>query len=485
MVNNISYNRIRKACVENNMVRNLTIALLMLSLSVLGQETQDTTKLNQSLQFDLGIMATQPRQLPFWMKHNNSRRFTDNQAGAMYALMNYQGSFKIASWLKPGWEIETMSSAGNHGVYGKLIQANISVETPIARITAGLDEEIFSLNDSLLSIGGLSYGNNASPMPKVRVQTKGWLRSPIFPKMLSFKAYLAHGWFEANRVQSRAFLHQKYLYGRLEFFERRLSLMAGLNHLSQWGGRNIYSGAVQPTGINNYARIFLGMSGGDDALQTDQQNALGNHLGSYDLRTSFKFRDFSLANYWQFLWEDSSGLTPYNWRDGMVGFSFELNKTAIIDRFVFEVVRTNDQGAKKVGSDGVPFLEPDDFFNNGVYVSGWTYNNNMMGSPMFLLFDTENSFVNRIQTKVNAFNIGIAGHFKAFEYTLKYIDFKNNGTIAAPFEESLFVRSIDLSMNYLFNPQSSLGVRAIYQSSNFESDGSLGVQLQYRWRLNF
>lgn len=468
------------------MVRNLTITFLIiiLPLGVLGQE-QDSLRLSQSIQVGAGILATNPVSLPFWMKNNNSGRFTDKQAGGMYSLIHYNGGYQTTQWLRQEWEVETMASASSRGMYGSVVQANFSVVTPIVRITAGLDEEVFGLNDSTLTIGSLSYGNNARPLPKVSIGTKGWVKSPFLSRVFSFKAYLAHGWFEKDRVQSGAFLHQKYFYGRAQFLDKKLSLVGGLLHNAQWGGRNLSNESTQPTGFANYARIFLGMSGGGDALQTDQQNALGNHLGSYDLRGSYRFKSFTLSNYWQFLWEDSSGLTPFNWRDGMIGASVTLNKRGLIDRFVLEVVRTNNQNAQKVGEDGVPFLEPDDFFNNGVYKSGWTYYDRVIGSPMLLVFNADSDARNFIQSKVNAFNIAFGGHFKSLDYTLKYTDFKNNGRIGQPLEPSLYVRSLDLAINYRFQGNSGLGLRAVYQDSNLESSSSFGLQFSYRWKFNF
>lgn len=468
------------------MVKNITIAFLIiiLPLGLRGQE-RDSLKLSQSIQVGTGILATNPVSLPFWMKYNNSGRFTDKQAGAMYSLIYYKGGYQSAEWMRQEWEFETMASASSRGTYGSVVQANFSIVTPIAKITAGLDEEIFGLNDSTLSIGSLSYGNNARPLPKVSIGTKGWVKSPFLSEVLSFKAYVAHGWFEKNRFQSGAFLHQKYLYGRAEFFKKRLTLIGGLLHNAQWGGRNLSNESAQPAGFANYARIFLGMSGGGDALQTDQLNALGNHLGSYDLRASYKFNGFRVSNYWQFLWEDSSGLTPFNWRDGMVGIGVTLNRRGLIDRFVVEVIRTNDQDAYKADENGVPFIEPDDFFNNYVYSSGWTYANRLMGSPMFLLFDEPTGNRNIIQNKINAFNIGLGGHFKSLDYTLKYTDFKNNGRIQQPLEPSLYVRSLDLSINYQFQGNSGLGLRAVYQDSNLDSSSSFGVQISYRWKFNF
>lgn len=465
------------------MVKNI-LSLLLLTLCFNLHSQEDSTNVRQTLDLEVGLLGSSSGALPFWMQNNNSERFTNQQVGSVYSLVHYAGQKELKEWFKPSWEVETVASSGINGSFASIIQANLKVELPIVSIVAGFDEEFFGVNDTLLSIGNLSYGNNARPLPKLRIQTNGWTQAPFLSDIFSFKAYLVHGWFETDRLQSNAFLHQKSIHLRFQFFEKRLSIIGGGNHNAQWAGQNNTTESVQPRGLKNYARIFFGMSGGEDAGQSDQQNALGNHLGTYDIRGSYKFKGFTLSNYWQFLWEDNSGLTPFNWRDGMVGASFKLHKNFWIDRFVIEVVRTNDQDAHK-NDGGFIFSEPDNFFNNGAYGSGWTYGDRIMGSPMFIVFDSETNSRNTIQNKVNALNIAIGGNRGKLSYTLKYTEFKNNGTVLRPFETSLKLQSIDLNVGYPLNSTSHLNFRANYQNSNFHNGSSFGFHIAFRKALSF
>ncbi len=252
-----------------------------------------------------------------------------------------------------------------------------------------------------------------------------------------------------------------------------------------WGGRNLTTESVQPTGFRNYARIFLGMSGGSDALQTDQNNALGNHLGAYELRASYRFDGFTLFNHWQFLWEDSSGLTPWNWRDGMVGVGIELHNNRFIDKVVLEVVRTNHQDADKRTDDGIAFLEPDNLFNNSVYRDGWTFNDRVIGNPIFLLNEERDGSISRISNMINAFQVGVAGSFDKINYRLSYIQFKNQGTRFVQYEKPKTLESIDLSLNYSLTKSSNAFLRMNYQSGILVSNNSIGMQLGYKWLISF
>lgn len=239
---------------------------------------------------------------------------------------------------------------------------------------------------------------------------------------------------------------------------------------------------MQPGGFKNYARIFLGKSGGADALQTDQNNALGNHLGAYELKGSYAFKGLTISNYWQFLWEDSSGLTPFNWRDGMMGLGIELHDVALVKKIVLEVVRTNDQDAEKQGKDGQPFLEPDNFFNNSVYRNGWTYNDRVMANPMFLLNPEANGTISRVSNMVNAWHFGLEGGYRHWNYRLRYIQFQNQGTKIRKYDEVQRLNALDIEISSQLNRSSSAYLRMNFQQGNI-GQSSFGLMAGYRWMI--
>ncbi|OEK02471.1 hypothetical protein BFP97_13485 [Roseivirga sp. 4D4] len=469
------------------MVRIRLIFLLFIAYSSLySQEYAGDSSRSaiHNLKFEGGVLISAKDKLPFWMKSNNSNRFTAESANSHYQILDYRGSYPVIEGFNLNWEFESILNIRER-VNGKFIQANFGFETNFLRFRMGYDEEFFGLSDTTLSIGNLVYGNNARPIPKVLVSTNGWQKSPVLGKNLSFQAYLAHGWFEQNRFQSEAMLHQKYLYLRAKLFQNKLTLIGGLNHNAQWGGSNSQNESTQPTGLKNYARIFLGSSGGSDALSTDQRNALGNHLGSYDLRGSFEFKSFVLTNYWQFLWEDKSGLTPFNWRDGLIGASIHFKNSRLIKKVLLEVVRTNNQNAQKVADDGTTIFEPDNFFNNSVYRTGWSYHNQVIGNPIFLLLNEGSTSSSRIKNSINAVNIGISGSIRKLNYQVNYIDFQNKGTKFEVIDPSLRLRAVNVALNYQLSSYASFGSTLNYQEANFGSQRNFGLRLQYTKSLTF
>lgn len=459
----------------------LIFLFFIISLRALGQESvpDSSRSVLHQLKTETGILISAKDRLPFWLKANNSNRFTDHSANSIYQLLDYSGSYQLIDKLRIGWELESIVNL-REKLIGRFVQANIRIETNYLVIKGGYDEELFGLNDSTLSIGNLVYGNNARPLPKISISTNGWKKSPVLGKVFTYRAYLAHGQFEDNRFQSGAFLHQKYFYLRGRGFKNRLSLIFGLNHNAQWGGSNSLAESAQPAGIKNLTKIFIGSSGGNDALLTDQLNALGNHLGSYDMRGSFDFKNFKISNYWQFLWEDKSGLTPFNWRDGLMGVSIDLKNKGILQKINLEIVRTNDQNAQKVANDGTPIFEPDNFFNNGIYRTGWSYHNTVIGNPTFLILNPESTSTSRIKNSINAFNIGVSGNSGNLSYRLQYIDFKNKGTKQELITPSLRMKAVNVILEYRLNKQASLGSRINYQDANFDSQRNFGFQIFYK-----
>lgn len=463
------------------MVRLLFLIVIITPLHQLKGQQADSLKTKHSLRVNLNSFLTTDEQLPYWWVNQNSGRLKGSNSSQFLAQIYYNGIYEITNGIDFTWDTEITANI-NHRVKGNFIQSNIGLKSHSFSLKIGLDEEFFGEYDKTLSFGNLVNNTNALPLPKISLSTNGWVPSPIFGKALYYKGYIAHGWFEKTRYQSAAFLHQKFFYLQGRMIKDRLKLSVGLIHNAQWGGRNLSSEISQPTGIKNYARVFLGGAGGSDALTTDQLNVLGNHLGTYDLSASFDFKDFSIKNYWQFLWEDLSGLVPLNWRDGLVGIEVGLKETPLLSKVIFEIVRTNSQDADHSITDGVLLIAADDFLNNSVYRSGWTYLNNIIGSPLFIRAQQTTGMPPLIQNMINAWNFGISGNYQKYSYGLKIRNFQNQGRKLEKLSEPLKLSSIDLNFSYKLQENLRLGYLLNYQKGSLvEGKGfGLGIRLDYR-----
>lgn len=434
-------------------MRSKLIALLLglVSQCAFAQFTQTPDSTNHhEVRIGVNALVSATDELPFWLTANQSGRYTGNRSlSSVFTLQAFNHPPSKIFNLYYG--IEGQVEVGESVTTG-LIQAYGGINLGLFNLRAGMKEEFLGIGDSTLSVGNLVYGNNARPIPKIVLETPGWVRAPILGNVFSFKAYIAHGWFERERYQSAAMLHQKYVYVRTTALKGKLNLISGIHHNAQWGGSNSDQETKQPTALKDFARIFFGQPGGNDAANTDQQNALGNHLGSFDFNLSYDFGSFTVSNYWQFLWEDKSGLTPFNWRDGLIGLSVKANDSnGFITGFNAEIVRTSHQDAFK-NDDGVEFIEPDNFLNNSVYRSGWTYQERVIGNAMFFLLNPQSISSQKVKNMINGINLGIEGEINAIQYRLNYMSFKNHGTIQERINNALRLKLVSLDLSYSKGP---------------------------------
>lgn len=418
------------------------------------------------------------KTLPFWLVSNNSYRLNADSYLGLWTNLSIKKATDDSGNTDYFYEVEG-SAFGGSTMDISLIQAYAGIRIKPLEIHLGSREEFYGLNDSTLSIGNLFYGNNARPIPKFVIQTHDWIKAPFLKNTISFKAYLAHGWLEEARYQSKAFLHQKYFYLRLNFLKNRLLLTGGLHHNAQWAGENLEQGTQQPASISDFTRILFAASGGKNATKDDQLNALGNHVGSYDLSASFRFKQFTIRNYWQFLWEDKSGLTPFNWRDGLIGISVKSNEDrGIIRGFNLEIIRTNSQDAIKYADDGTEIVEPDNFFNNSLYQSGWTFQKRMIGNPIFLILNPGTQSNSLVKNMVNGYNIAMEGSIGQLGYRLNHRYSKNRGLYREIFSPALESKSIGGELQFKLK-KSHFNLRGVFEWGNYPGKNA-GIIFTYR-----
>lgn len=276
------------------------------------------------------------------------------------------------------------------------------------------------------SNGNIVKSINSRAIPGINIKTLDYIKLPFAKKWLRFQGNLANYWLNDNRFVDNAMLHHKSLYFKF-ITSSKFSFEAGIDHYAQWGGTSPTTGA-QPSGFTDFLRIFSGSAGGSNALETDQLNALGNQLGSYLLQFNYDSKTTNMSFYVSHIFEDASGLELQNWRDNLYGFYIDLKKpNAIISAILTEFTytkhtsgsNTHDRGYDENGNS-LPGRGHDDYFNSGVYNSGWTYFGRSIGSPYFTTVPVdENGITNGIiqgDNRFMAFNLGAKGTIHHINY---------------------------------------------------------------------
>lgn len=150
-------------------------------------------------------------------------------------------------------------------------------------------------------------------------------------------------------------------------------------------------------------------------------------------------------------------------------------------------MNSTDQDAVKLIDDGAggTYLEPDSFFNNSVYRSGWTYKGRVIGSLLFLLVDpfTQDGAV--VNNMVKAIRVGASGSFKNLTYHLIYTEFENEGTYTARVNPPFDLKSLDLRVDYKQSESLEFFTRINYQEGNWSSQRNLGIQVGITYHLKY
>lgn len=383
------------------MVKRLLLLLLLFTTGLQAQYFDYSASVNLQ-----GIYSSR-EESPFWM-HSNKRGRID-ESTSLSGWSNASAKYFITP--------DTFLEAGIGGAYQNgydsgfwLDEYYVSFENNRLHAFIGRKQKkelyrgISGTNSNIL------WSLNARPIPGVGFE----LLEPIFfwkEGGLGFKASWEEYITDDERYVDNLKIHHKsfhFVFNKI----RNIELIFGLQHFAQWGGISPTYGRL-PQSFNAYLNVWVGKEGKDD-VQGEEANALGNHLGSYEvfLNTSLSHYDIQLI--YNTIFEDNSGRVLGNTPDGRYGIFLEDRdeETKWIKALMYEFYYTRDQSKNTPTGDG-----KDNYFNNNLYRSGWTFGNRILGAPFFLL-DNE-----RFRVENNTFyvhHLGLSGT-AFYNYPFKFL----------------------------------------------------------------
>ena len=320
----------------------------------------------------------------------------------------------------------------------------------------GAKERYNSMLDKNLSMGDMTYSTNARPIPKINFSFPNYTTVPYTKEYLQFKADFALGksfendYIRRTKTSNASYavdilLHHKSLFLKWEDPSGNFPLYGifGLEHAAQWGGWTSYGDfGNNPASFKDLIRIILCESGDSTALQGEQINILGNHLGTYNFKIAYKDKKFQAALYKQHYYEDNSGLELANWRDGIWGGEFNFFNQPFLQKIVLEYLQTTNQSGPLHFLFYDTELYPnsrgggsDNYYNHGIYYSGWSYfgrgiGNALLTSPEYN-DDNALSFKNN---RVKSIHLGLKGKITSeFSYRMIFTGSYNWGTMHLPY----------------------------------------------------
>jgi len=411
-------------------------------------------------------------QTPFWMVSNQQGIVPlKSENGFLQAgILNNQSLGKI-SW---NTGIDLIASAPRHrNVYIHQLYTEFSYNWLHLSIGAKNNQGHNSpLIDPYISSGSLSQTSNARPIPELNFfipdfivvpWTKGWLQAKgHFAIGKSFdKSYLSSFANPRENYNMNILWHHKSLHFRLKDTKKDypLSAILGIYHTAQWGGTstNPKSGK-QPHSIKDFIKVVLGSSGGSDASDSDQINALGAHYGVYDFGLSYEKEDWCIHGYYQHIFGDMSGIKLKNKLDGLKGIQVNTPLPWLQSAVIEHLSTLNQSGPfHYIKYDHVKYPGfgggADDYYNNGEYRTGYSYFNRSLGTPLLISpeYNTKGELGFK-HNRIRAWHIGASGKIsKQLNYRLLVSDIKSFGTAYKPTLKKLSNTSFTTDIIYNLN----------------------------------
>ena len=288
-----------------------SLLFLFSALNALGQSIESSGELHM-----LGAGSTK-EDLPFW--------FYSNQRGRISRETNFSGWFSgLAAY--PLNDNSSLSIGGGliyqDGLSDRLQldELFLSYRNTWIKITAGKKQQAELFNGISSSNENLLWSINAPAIPGAHIETAG----PLYFQRegrWGFEAEWGEYWLGKQRYVEGARMHHKSLH--LVYRDRTgWQVKLGIQHFAQWAGTSPDFGK-QPATVKDYLRIVTGRGGAEGARQGDVENALGNHLGSWELFVNKRTENYSLEFLYNSIFEDGSGSRFDNFPDGRYGIFIE------------------------------------------------------------------------------------------------------------------------------------------------------------------
>lgn len=377
--------------------------------------------------------------LPFWARTGHDGILPNTTAEVLAAGADVKYKAANGLFFEAGANLAGSLASKNewqrNSVTGMVDRLYVSGGWKMLRLDVGMIPREKSLGDLSISGGDIMWSGNARNIPGINASSD-WI---CFWKdgWFAFKGNLAHYQLIDDRYVDGAMIHNKEL--ALKFnLGRKVDLIAGFGHWAHWGGNSPKYGEY-PVSLNDYYRIFMGMSGGEDASLSDQVNVLGNHLGREYVRVNWRASDFTMTFQYDKPFEDGSGMKFRNFPDGIWTLKFAFNdRDALVTDVLYEFINTTWQTGpahdRPATEEEMAQQDPNDhyygkivlggcdnYFSNGEYRSGWTNYGRTIGLPLILPSAPAEDGIcyGIVNNRVRGHHVGLRGVIAELPYTFK------------------------------------------------------------------
>lgn len=349
----------------------LTISLL-LPFSAIRAQFAD------SLEVRIGTRATIATKdyQPFWLTANKFGTISNRKSD----LSTYIRASNAHSFGGEGdWRLQYGVSIYNNNHFRRNFfeEAYVKFAFKKLELRAGRYEEIIGEVDPDLSSGSLGVSGNALPIPKVSIGLKEYADVPFTNGWLQVKGQFSHGWMGRNQFIPYAFLHEKNFYLRIG--KKKLRVYGGIQHYAVWGGNRKDLPKIKNS-FKDYLDVVFVKEADDGTVVSDEirPNRPGDHRGVLEGGLEWENENVAFRAYRQAPFETGQNVDFRN-TDALMGISFrDKREGAVLLKATLELINT-----KKM-NDWHPRQVRESYYNNGVYLTGWEYENHIIGTPLFV-----------------------------------------------------------------------------------------------------
>lgn len=389
------------------------IFLLCLTNTLLyGQKTDTILQKEKSPKFHystgLELGGSSKKTMPFWMYANKSGLYPNEN----YSAWSLNIGKISTSQRKLDWDFGVMGVASvSKRAEIRMRDYFLGIRYQQIRLSIGSQANTIAYDGLSTTNGDFIASLNARPYPKVQLEL-GYTNVPFTKGWVQFKGLYSEGIMLDDRFVEHPRLHYKNLY--LKLGKKKFSFEVGLKHYAQWSGTSPSRGKL-PTGLEVYKDLIFAKDNSkyDPLGSPVDYNRVGNHIGMYDVKLSYKGEKIIASLYRQVIFEDSSGRNFMN-RDALMGLHIKrTDKKSWLQAILFEYYYTKYQSGTLTGPKpgGGIYTGNDNYFNQGVYTSGWTSYGYTIGTPLFTpSIDKNGVSKGIINNRIVAFHGGVWGH---------------------------------------------------------------------------
>lgn len=222
---------------------------------------------------------------------------------------------------------------------------------------AGMRDHKSPLVDDALSSGDLVLSDNARAIPVVEAGFVNFQNIPFTQGWAQIDGAISYGKYTDNDALKNRYnywnqhitLGQLFTFKRIHFRsrpDRPFTVTIGMQVAGEFGGTTYFYAygkqfrvTKNDQNLRSFWEMFFPTSRYRDGFME------GNHVGSWDFKARYKLKsNIDLEGYFQWFWEDGSGMARRNMMDGLWGVAVTFpGKTRPLKKIIAEYIDFRDQ----------------------------------------------------------------------------------------------------------------------------------------------